>query len=667
MKLNEIKVGSLCSCLAVFAFSMDAAAQEIAAAGSQPPSDWTSRSLTELMDIEVRSPSRTPQKLSQVAAAVYVISQEDIRRSGATTIAEALRMAPGFDVARIDSSRWAISSRGFNDFFANKLLVLMDGRSVYTPLFSGVFWDVQDTLLEDIEQIEVIRGPGAAMWGANAVNGVINIITKNSADTQGTLISGGGGGEELGFGSIRYGGTIKEGLTYRAYVKYFNRDDFKLPNGGGDAADEWDMFRGGFRSDWKISDGNSVRLQGDAYSGTTGQSVQVPVPPVPLAPPPWPIVTLTGRGKVAGGNVLGSYAHVFSDSSDLRLQLYYDRTERTDQVHQEFRDTYDLDFQHRFELGSRQEWIWGVGYRLSTDSLGPGRGPIQTISFFPAERHDQLFSAFAQDVIKLREDLKFTLGTKVEHNSYTGWELQPNARLIWDPNEKNSLWTAVSRAVRTPARFEHTIGGFFTQQGQTGAIFGNPNYESEELTAYEIGYRVQPNKRVSFDVAGFFNDYENLRVFAFSGLGVTPQNVGSAETYGAELGANVKVTENWRLFAGYTFLKMQLHSLTKFAVGAEAPERESPQHQVQLRSYYDLPWHLELDASVYYVDALAARTVPGYTKMDVRLGWRPKENFELSIVGQNLLDNRHPEFGEGFLVSPTEIERSVYAKATWRF
>jgi iron complex outermembrane recepter protein len=667
MKLKNLKVGSLCSCLAVFAFSVDAAAQELAA-GAQPASDLTSRSLTELMDIEVRSPSRTPQKLSQVAAAVYVITQEDIRRSGATTIAEALRMSPGLDVARIDSSRWAISSRGFNDFFANKLLVLMDGRSVYTPLFSGVFWDVQDTMLEDIEQIEVIRGPGAAMWGANAVNGVINIITKNSADTQGGLISGGTGTEELGFGSVRYGGKIAEGLTYRAYVKYFNRDDFKLPNGGGDAADEWDMFRGGFRSDWKISDGNSVRLQGDAYSGTTGQDVKVPLPPAPLAPPPWPIVTLTGRGKVAGGNVLGSYQHVFSDSSDLTLQTYYDRTERTDQVHQEFRDTYDLDFQHRFELGERQEFIWGLGYRLSTDKLSRGLGAIQTIGFVPAERRDQLFSAFAQDVIKLHEDdLKFTLGTKVEHNSYTGWEIQPNARLIWEPSERHSIWAAVSRAVRTPARFEHTIQGFFTQNGQSGGIFGNPNYESEELTAYEIGYRVQPNKRVSFDLAGFINDYENLRVFAFSGLGVTPQNVGSAETYGGELGANFKVTEQWRLFAGYTFLKMQLHSQTRFAVGAETPERESPQHQVQVRSYYDLPWNLELDAAVYYVDSLAARTVPGYTKLDLRLGWRPKQNFELSIVGQNLLDSRHPEFGEGFLVSPTEIERSVYAKATWRF
>jgi iron complex outermembrane recepter protein len=660
--MNLKQMRALSGCLAAVAVSTGARAQELAAA--EPSDDLTSLGLTELMNMEVRSASRTPQKLSQVAAAVHVITQEDIRRSGATTIAEALRMSPGLDVARIDSSRWAISSRGFNDFFANKLLVLMDGRSVYTPLFSGVFWDVQDTLLEDIEQIEVIRGPGAAMWGANAVNGVINIITKHSAETQGTLISGGGGTEETGFGSVRYGGTIKEGLTYRAYVKYFNRDDFKTgPHV--DAADEWNMYRGGFRTDWKISDGNNLRVQGDVYSGTTGQAVRIPDITKPF---PWPILTVEGDVSVSGGNLLSSYQHVFSDSSDLTLQLFYDRTERTDQVHHEIRDTYDLDFQHRFAIGNRHEAIWGTGYRLSSDELGPGRVPIPTVSFTDLERHDQLFSAFIQDVITIHpDDLKFTLGAKVEHNSYTGWELQPNARMIWEPSDKHSIWAAASRAVRTPARFEHTFKGFFALGSAAGAINGNPGYESEELTAYEIGYRVQPTKRVSVDLAAFLNDYEKLRVFTLTPFGVTPQNFGSAETYGGEIGVNLKVTDDWRLFAAYTLLKINLHTFTPFGVSAEAAEGESPKHQFQIRSYYNLPYNLELDAAVYFVDELPARSVSEYTRLDLRLGWRPKKNFELSIVGQNLLDRQHPEFGEGFLVLPTEIERSVYAKATWRF
>jgi iron complex outermembrane receptor protein len=683
MKLKRRSVGWYSACVTALGLTPSLFAQE----GVGPLSSSSSLielPLDQLTNITISA--RSPQKLSEIAASVSVITQEDIRRAGATSIAEALRMVPGFDVARIDSSRYAISSRGFNDFFADKLLVLMDGRSAYTPLFSGVFWDVQDTMLEDIDRIEVQRGPGAAMWGANAVNGVVNIITKNSADTQGLLVTGGGGTEEIAFGGFRFGDRVNEDLTYRVYFKGFKRDDSPRPPqfprppfpAGGDGTDEWDMFRGGFRMDYKISEDNRniARLQGDVYSGSVGQELVLPnrLTFTPTA--------VAGQGRVDGGNVLSSYQHIFSDTSDATLQVYFDRTERRDQAHREFRDTYDLDFQHRFGVGERNEANWGLGYRLTTDNLGEGlapvdKGPSNPLTFTDPSRHDQLFSGFVQDVITLHpDDLKFTLGTKLEHNSYTGWEVQPNGRLIWEPTTRHSIWAAVSRAVRTPARFEHTIDTIFVQGPAAGDLRGNPAYDSERLMAYETGYRFQARKNLSFDATAFYNDYSHLRVFEFISPGpppiVTIGNDMNGETYGGELGAHWTVFQNdstaLRLFGGYSLLKMNLHAQVPNGIAPEAPEGESPQQQFQIRSYLDLPLHFQLDAAAYYVDELPARGVAAYTRVDLRLGWvSPGKHWELSIVGQNLLDDRHPEFGPGFLVSPNEIERSVYAKATWRY
>jgi iron complex outermembrane receptor protein len=636
------------------------------------PYDLTEQSLDELMKIEVKTSSRKEQSIYETAGAITVITQEDIRRSGATTIAEALRMAPGLNVARIDANKWAISSRGFNDFFANKLLVLNDGRSVYTPLFSGVFWDVQDTVMEDIERIEVIRGPGAALWGANAVNGVINIITKSSKDTQGGLISAGGGTEENGFGSVRYGGKIKDDAYYRVYAKYFNRDDFR-DSIGREGSDEWDVFRGGFRTDWDLSPQNTLNVQGDIYSGTVGQRVNVPTLAPPFSFTPFNR-ELNGRADVSGGNVLGAWKHNFSDSADLNIQMYYDRTERRDLVHLERRDTYDLDAVQHFTWGDRQEFVVGAGYRYTTDKLGDGKAQTGTIVFTPDSRGDQLFSTFLQDEITLvPERLRLTLGTKLEHNDYTGFEVQPSTRLLWTPNRHNSVWGAVSRAVRTPSRFEDDIRAHFAAVPIGGAptfldILGNPNYHSEKLIAYEIGYRVQPIDRASFDLALFYNDYEDLRTVEGLPPVVLPQNNMRGETYGAEISANLTVTKEWRLSASYTALKMQLHQTqSPLAVPGEGAEGDSPQNQFQIRSYLDLPYHLQLDSAAYYVDHLTSRGVPGYVRWDVRLGWRPRPNFDLSLNVQNILDDRHPEFGPGYLVSPTEVERCIYAKATWRF
>ncbi|MBI2950411.1 MAG: TonB-dependent receptor [Verrucomicrobia bacterium] len=624
--------------------------------------------IEQLMDIEVTTVSRSPQKVSQSAAAVAVITQEDIRRSGATTIAEALRMAPGLNVARIDSSRWAISSRGFNDFFANKLLVLIDGRSVYTPLFSGVFWDVQDTLLEDIERIEVIRGPGASLWGANAVNGIINVITKSTSETQGGLISGGGGKEETGFGGIRYGGKLGDNAHYRVYAKYFSRDDFVYPDGR-DAFDEWDVIRGGFRTDWRMSQTDSLTVQGDYYDGTIGQRITgLPLPVL--------MTTLEGPANVSGGNLLGSWKHAFSESSDLGLQLYYDRTERFDRVHRETRDTYDLDFQHRLPLGSRQEFMWGLGYRYTRDDLADGKDGSGNFAFLPPERGDQLFSAFLQDEVILIEDLmRLTLGSKFEHNDYTGFEIQPSVRLLLTPHASHTFWVAASRGIRSPSRFEHTIAGWIGP----AYLVGNSDFESEKLTAYEVGYRWQAMKQLSFDATGFYHDYADLRgaeVIGFRTAFPPPappfpvfrtSNILDGETYGAEVGANWNATDRWRLNAGYSLLKMQLHNRGLDIAGDEHAEGNSPQQQFHVRSYLDLPYHLQLDSAVYYVDNLPNRRVPGYVRLDARLGWRPRSDLELSVAVQNILDDKHPEFGAGFLVEPVEVERSVYAKITWRF
>jgi iron complex outermembrane receptor protein len=627
------------------------------------------------MAIPVTTVSRTPQPFSQSAAAISVITHDDIRRSGATSIPEALRLVPGLEVARVDSHQWAISSRGFNDVFANKLLVMIDGRSVYTPLFSGVFWDAQDTLMEDIDRIEVIRGPGASLWGANAVNGVINIITKSAKDTQGFLVSAGGGTEERGFGSFRYGGKINDETFFRIYGKYFDRDSSAML-GGDDAHDAWQMGRGGFRLDWQPGDPNLVTLQGEVYGGELDQLLRR-VEPVA----PYNFFLDEDTFAISGGNVLGRWTHTISENSNFSLQSYYDRTYRDTAIFREDRDTYDIDFQHRFPIGERQNIIWGAGYRNTGDDV---RNSFD-ISLDPESRRLQLFSAFVQDEIPLVEsNLVFTIGSKFEHNDFTGFEVQPSARLLWTPHEKHTLWASVSRAVRTPSRAEADVR-LNVQPGPAPgslvSLIGDDSFDSEELIAYELGYRVQPTKRLSFDLALFYNDYQNIRGLhtgsPFMENSPTPHvvipmfaaNNLKGETYGSELSANWQMLDNWRWTANYTFLQQAIH--TKGAPD-HTTEREiegsSPHHQFSLLSRIDLPFHLQFDADVRYVDALPAQGVDSYVTMDARIGWQATTNLEFSIVGQNLLDNRHLEFKPTLIATETtEVERGVYGKVTWRF
>ena len=651
----------------------------VAVAQEPSTSDLTDLPLEDLMNIEVTSVSRSPEPISKAAAAVTVITEEDIRRSGATTLPEALRLSPGLEVARVDAHTWAVSSRGFNDVFANKLLVMIDGRTVYTPLFSGVFWDAQDTLLEDIDRIEVVRGPGATLWGANAVNGVINIITKSAKDTQGLLISGGGGTELLGFGNIRYGAKVNDELYARVYAKYANHDDSKLPSGA-DANDRWDMWRGGFRLDWQPSDPNLLTFQGDVYFGTLSQTYGIPTTTPPF------VRLSAGDFELHGGNLLGRWSHTFSEESDLTLQAYVDHTTRNADIFREERDTEDVDFQHQFALGERQRVIWGGGFRRTDDEADN----TVNVSLTPESRGLDLFSGFLQDEITIVPDrFSLTLGSKFEHNDFTGFEVQPSARVLWTPVERHAVWASVSRAVRTPSRAEDDVRinppvpGVPLGSEFFPTLTGNRNFESEELIAYEIGYRLQPVERLSVDLAVFYNDYDDLRslepVFPAAPLSPTVAANGlKGETYGFEIANTIDLANNWRITGGYTYLQMQMHRKAgSFDLMSErALEGADPHHQFFIRSAVDFgerhDWghEFQFDSVFRYVETIivSGSQVPSYFTLDLRLAWRPTANLEIAIVGQNLLDDRHPEFNPTTIPTQrTEVERSAYAKLTLRF
>lgn len=643
-------------------------------------SQLASLSLEDLSNIRVSSVSKHNEKITEAPAAIYVITGEDIRRSGVTSIPEALRLAPGIEVARLDAHNWAISSRGFNDLFANKLLVLIDGRSVYTPLFSGVFWDVQDTLLEDIDRIEVIRGPGATLWGANAVNGVINIISKSAKETQGGLITAGYGTEEQGFGAVRYGGKLGDDVFYRVYAKVFNRDDSALPSGERNN-DDWRAWRTGFRTDWEPSAQNLFTVQGDAYYGEEGQTYFL------FKPTPGQ-QTVRSRIDVYGGNVIGRWTHNFSAESELKLQAYYDHTSRDAGWFNEDRETGDVDLQYRTPIGDWQSIVAGIGYRYT---YSYNLRSNFTVQYSPPDRGTHIFNTFIQDEITVIKDrLRLTLGSKLEYNDYTRWEIQPSGRMLWTPHEKHSVWASVSRAVRTPSRTDNearVTTGVFPAGMLTPAPFpavttfdGNSQFKAEVLMAYELGYRVQPHRKLSLDLALFYNDYERLRTFEMGAADFSSapayvripfyfRNGLNGETYGGELAGSFQAAEWWHLRASYSYLQIQLHKDPGSTdTTQENIERVSPHHQVSLRSFLDLPWNLQFDTTVRYVDFLRASGVQSYIGLDLRLGWRPHKNLDISIVAQNLLDSQHREFPPSALQTPqAEIERAVHGKITFRF
>jgi iron complex outermembrane recepter protein len=623
-------------------------------------------SLEQLMDVEVTSVSKKEQRVGDTAAAIYVITQEEIHRSGVTSIPEALRLAPGVTVSRINSNAWAIGVRGFGTALSRSVLVLIDGRSVYTPLFAGVYWDVQDTMLEDIDRIEVIRGPGGTIWGANAVNGVINIITKSATETQGLLATAGGGSEEKGFGGVRYGGKIGESFSYRVYGKGFRRDAQFTPHLSD--ADDWQKGQGGFRTDWNLDKNNSLTIQGDAYQGNVGFRTSTSSFSAPFS-------TVVERDvDVDGMNLLSRWRRTVSDVSDLTLQVYYDRTFRREPNFQERRNTVDFDFQHRFKMTAHQELIWGLGYRYTK---GDTRS-LPTVIISPRDKGDNLLTAFMQDEIMILDDrLRVTVGSKFEHNDYSGFEFQPSLRALWNPVEHHSVWASISRAVRTPSRVDRDIAVSSAPNPALplfARILGNRDFESEKTLAYELGYRMQPTNRFFVDVATFYNRYNDLLSVE---LGAPFLEAGSrlifpfqfdnkfkAEVYGIELAADWRWLDWWRWRFSYSHLHLNLTKKRDSTdITTEQPtEGSSPQNQVALSSFVNLPGNLQLDGIFRYVDGLPGQSVSRYFNLDVRVGWQATKNVELSVVGQNLLYGHHAEWSGG-----TQIQRGIYTKATWRW
>ena len=621
--------------------------------------DLFGMSIEELMNAEITTVSKKEDTLFKAPAAVTVLTSEDIRRSGHQSIPEVLRMVPGIHVAKIDSNKWAISARGFNSLYAKKLLVLIDGRTVYTPLYSGVYWDVQDIMLEDVERIEVIKGPGGTLWGSNAVNGVINIITKNAKDTQGSLLTAGKGTEEKGFSSLRHGGKLGENIYYRAYAKYFNRDEAVYANGE-HANDKSDALRQGFRIDWDKSEQDHITLQGDFYDGHSGQRTRLTVPPGGSN------FQADNNADVRGWNILTRWTQKYSESSDMSLQFYYDRTERYGIQLGESRDTFDIDFQRRFQLLDGHNVIWGLGYRHTGDNTDG----TYTVNFNPSSRNDELFTGFVQDEITLVDDLlKFIIGSKVEKNDYTGYEFQPNARLLWTPDENNSFWASFARAVSTPSRTCADMQLIYNSTPQM-SITGNSNLKSHEVKSYELGYRVKPKDNLFFDFSLFYNEYDHLMTTENNPTALTTiyDNSLYGETYGTEIAAHWQVNENWKLTGGYSFLKMQMHtenSSTNTTMESKK-ERSAPQNIFHLNSQLNLRDDLEFNTTLYHVGSVPHYNIPSYTRLDMGVTWHISDNMDFSVIGQNLLDKAHPEFEDDGPVA-TEVQRGVFGKITWQF
>jgi iron complex outermembrane receptor protein len=628
------------------------------AADATDENEFVGLTLDELMNVQVTSVAGVERTLQSTPSAIYVITAEDIRRTGHQSIAEALRMVPGMYVGQINSWNWAISSRGFANRFGNKLLVLIDGRTVYTPLFSGVRWDIQDVVLEDIDRIEVIRGPGATLWGANAVNGVINIVTRSAKETQGWLLTGGAGTELHGFGAVRYGGKIGEDVFFRVFAKYHNHDDSARPNGS-DSEDNWHMLHGGVRFDWLASDTDQLILEAGGHDGKLTEEAQQ----VSFFPPS--ITFPVGDSPVKGGHILARWERNSAPDAGMRVQAYYDQADRDVPWHYESVRTIDFDFRHFFPLTDSNDLIWGLGVRhVMDDTVG-----TPNLFFAPSSREATTYSAFVQNTAELvPNQVSLMFGSKFEHNNYTGFEVQPSARLTWTPDEDHALWGSISRAVRTPSRADDdvTINLGFVPPGLPLVYMGNRQFKSEELIAYEAGYRIQAADNLSFDLAAFYNDYDRL---AGQTVSVVPPmtillenaNTGEAESYGFELSSKWIVADNWQLSAGYSFMRLHIHG------DDDSLEGTSPQQMFNVRSYLNVTDDLEFNAAAYFVDETPGFAAGDYVRLDLGLTWRPTHNVEIAVWLQNLLDSQHLEATDTLFSLPAEIERSVYGQVTIRF
>jgi iron complex outermembrane receptor protein len=611
-----------------------------------PDSDLADLSIEQLSNIVINSVSRQDERLNNAAASVFILTGSELRRSGVRSLPEALRLAPNLQVARVDARNYAVTARGFNNAFENKLLVLIDGRSIYSPLFSGVFWDAQDVVMEDVERIEVISGAGATIWGVNAVNGVINIITRSARDTQGGLLSAVAGAREKD-GTARYGARTPGGAYYRLYARYMDVDDTKEESGAGTRTG-MRRRQAGFRADMDLLQGGLI-LTGDAYQGALGQR-------------------RTADVQVSGANLVGRYTRKLAGGSDLRLQLVLDHTERNQPNNFiERLDTAEIEAQHGVRLGGMHSLVWGGGYRHSWDNVMPiGFG------FHPGKLDMHWANVFAQDEITVAPQLKFTAGLKVEHNNYTGAEFLPSMRMAWTPDPRQLVWGSLARTIRAPSRVDRD----WYAPAKPLIIAGQPRYlvaggqtfESEVANVAELGYRAQPSARWSYSGTLFFADYDKLRsTEPLPVLGFEFRNLGKATTRGLELWGRWQATRAWRLSGGLTAQKVKL--------GLRPGSRDSltsglflandPRFNWQLRSSYDVSDAQQLDLTLRYNGELPHPVVPSYYEMDLQWLWRVRPNLEVALIGQNLLHARHPEWG----AAPTRsvYERSALLKVTWRF
>ncbi len=681
-------------------------------AQSQPSDDFANKSIEELMNIDVTSVSRKDQKLSKIPAAVYVITQEAIKRSGATIIPDLLRMAPGVQVAQVEANRWAISVRGFNGIYSNKLLVLVDGRTVYTPSFSGVYWDqLLEIPLDTIDRIEIVRGPGGAVWGANAVNGVVNIITKDSSETQGGKVSIGAGSSETGDYLAQYGGKVKGAFTYRAFGQFDSFTSNNLPDGRS-GADGWQSGSGGFRMDRgnEKTAKDSFSVEGNLYKSSGNQLISEQL--------------LSNGSNLRqpmtddGFDVTARWTHNISERAQTSLQIYDNHYSREDTGILEHSNTVDVDFQNHIQLGSRNDVVWGAGYRFTNDGatsvLGAQRS-FSALGYFvqiaPAALDYSLPSAFFQDEIKLAENLSLTAGAKLEHNFFTGFQYEPSLRLAWTPSAKSTEWAAASQASRQPSRLETGLDLQYSPLPIAPNVYlnvndlGNADFQSERMRDYETGYRIIPNQRVSFDVTSFFSLYRDLQSGGLLPISTAMQPDGlhfrvpleyqngfRSEDYGIEFASTWNVAPRWKLSGNYSWIRVLTGFTNPFrlpnfgplatllppqfltpeaiqsfspssSIGAAVP----PENQAALQSYVDVSKKLSFDNSVYFVGRLGLINVPAYTRVDSRFGYKFNTHFEARLSGQNLLSPGHLEFASVAQVSSVQVPRSIFGNVVWTF
>jgi len=657
-------------------------------------------SIEELLHVEITSAAKKTQRISETAAAAFVITQDDIKRSGARSIPEILRMVPGLEVAQIDANKWAVSARGFNGRFANKLLVLMDGRTLYTPSFGGVFWDVQDTLMSDIERIEIIRGPGGTLWGANAVNGVINIITRSSNDTRGgELIADAASGPSRS-GSLRYGGSLDDTFTYRAYAKYLDESGNEDMSGR-PTADGWNIGRVGSRADWRPTSDDQVSLTAEAYRGQSGETISRP-----LIQPPYSDIQNADE-DTSGGFAIGKWHRQWSAGRELQVQAYFDETHRNGLLFGEQRDSTVLEVQYHLPVGSRQDVVTGAGLRSDSYHFNQ----TQNVSVTPQSPTNVGYNVFGQDEVQLIANrLALTMGVDLEHNplSEKSVDALPSGRLLWTLNEANHVWAAVTKAISTPS-YEDTgatvqyaapiappgLGGNPFPVPLVVSVIGNPNVASENLIAHELGYRTQLSSNVTLDATLYRHDYDRLRGEATTAVYCDPSKISVAanpqclysatdvvdqlqflnaergHSSGFELAADWVPMSRLRLHGAYTYMKLALApdiANPELVSEANTTMGSSPRNQFSGRADVNLAHNVDLDVSVRHVDALPAVPVPAYWSADTNVTWRFDKQLEFSLTGRNLLQPGHLEFvSELADVVPTRIERTVTARFRWTF